>query len=57
MAVAEENASGGVIVAAQTCGACAIIPSVIKYVQETAFSCDNTIMRGLAAAGLIWNCN
>lgn len=53
MAVAEENASGGIIVTAPTCGACGIIPSVIKYVQETTLASDKIILRGLVTAGLI----
>ena len=53
MAVAEENASGGIIVAAPTCGAGGIIPSVIKYVQETTLRSDKMILHGLATAGLI----
>jgi L-serine dehydratase len=53
MAVAEENASGGIIVTAPTCGAAGIIPSVIKYVQETTRGSDKMILRGLATAGLI----
>ncbi len=53
MAVAEENASGGVIVTAPTCGAAGIIPSVMKYVQETTRESDKIILHGLATAGLI----
>ena len=53
MAVAEENASGGIIVAAPTCGAAGIIPSVIKYVQEIILRSDKMILHGLATAGLI----
>jgi L-serine dehydratase len=53
MAVAEENAAGGIIVTAPTCGACGIIPSVIKYIQETTLTSDKIILRGLATAGLI----
>ena len=53
LAVAEENAAGGVIVTAPTCGACGIVPAVIRYVKETAHSRDRAILQALATAGLI----
>jgi L-serine dehydratase len=53
LAVAEENAAGGVIVTAPTCGACGIVPAVIRYVKETAHSRNRAILQALATAGLI----
>lgn len=55
LAVSEENAAGGEIVTAPTCGSCGIIPSVLRYCQETLGLKDSDILRGLATAGLIGN--
>ena len=53
LAVSEENADGGVIVTAPTCGSCGVIPAVLRYLQTT-LDCDNTsIIKALAIAGLI----
>ncbi len=52
-AVAEENADNGTIVTAPTCGACGVLPAVLKYVQETKGFSDDEIIRSLAAAGII----
>jgi L-serine dehydratase len=55
LAVSEENAAGGVIVTAPTCGSCGILPAVLRYLQETVASQDVSILRALATAGLIGN--
>ena len=52
-AVAEQNADNGTIVTAPTCGACGVLPAVLKYAQETKDFSDEQILRGLAAAGII----
>ena len=52
-AVAEQNADNGTIVTAPTCGACGVVPSVLKYAQDTHGFTDEQIIRGLAAAGII----
>ena len=52
-AVAEQNASNGRIVTAPTCGACGVLPAVLKYAQVTKGFSDEQIIRGLAAAGII----
>lgn len=52
-AVAEQNADNGTIVTAPTCGACGVIPAVLKYAQDTRGFTDAQITRGLAAAGII----
>jgi L-serine dehydratase len=54
-AVAEQNAGNGTIVTAPTCGACGVLPAVLKYAQETKGYSDEQICRGLAAAGIIGN--
>ena len=54
-AVSEENAGGGTIVTAPTCGACGVLPSVLYYMQETKGFTDYEIVKALAAAGLIGN--
>ena len=52
-AVAEQNADNGTIVTAPTCGACGVLPAVLKYAQDTRGYSDEQIIRGLAAAGII----
>ena len=54
-AVSEQNASGGVIVTAPTCGACGVLPSVLKYYQEKKSFDDDKIVKALATAGVIGN--
>ena len=54
-AVAEQNAGNGTIVTAPTCGACGVLPAVLRYIQETRHLTDQQILRGLATAGLIGN--
>ena len=52
-AVAEQNASNGTVVTAPTCGACGVVPAVLKYAQETKGFSDEQICRALATAGII----
>jgi L-serine dehydratase len=55
-AVSEENASGGIIVTAPTCGACGVLPAVIYYMeQKHAFITHDRVINALAVAGLIGN--
>ncbi len=54
-AVAEQNADNGTIVTAPTCGACGVLPAVLKYFQDTRHVSDEVILRGLATAGIIGN--
>lgn len=54
-AVSEENASGGVVVTAPTCGASGVLPAVLKYQQEKRGFSDGEILRALATAGLFGN--
>ena len=52
-AVSEQNADNGTIVTAPTCGACAVLPSVLKYMQNKHGFSDKAILNALAVAGLI----
>ena len=54
-AVAEQNADNGTVVIAPTCGACGVLPAVLKYAQVTRGFSDEKILRGLATAGIIGN--
>ena len=54
-AVAEQNADNGTVVTAPTCGACGVLPAVLKYAQVTRGFTDEEICRGLATAGIIGN--
>ncbi len=54
-ATSEENASGGVIVTAPTCGACGILPAVLYYMKEEYHVTDEEIVKALAVAGIIGN--
>lgn len=54
-AVSEENAAGGLIVTAPTCGACGVLPAVLKYLQVKRNFTDTQILRGLAAASVVGN--
>ncbi|MBQ7300917.1 MAG: L-serine ammonia-lyase, iron-sulfur-dependent, subunit alpha [Clostridia bacterium] len=54
-AVGEQNADGGVIVTAPTCGACGVLPAVLKYAQEKNGFSEEDILRALKVGGLIGN--
>ena len=54
-AVGEQNAGGGTIVTAPTCGACGVVPSVLKYMQEKQNFSDKEILHALATGGIIGN--
>ena len=55
LAVSEENASGGIIVTAPTCGACGVLPAVLFHMQEAHGMSEQRILRALATAGLVGN--
>ena len=55
LAVSEENASGGVIVTAPTCGSCGVLPGVLYHLQKTREFSEMRILRALATAGLVGN--
>jgi len=55
LATSEENASGNVVVTAPTCGACGVVPAVLRYLKEL-YNLDQTdCLRALAVAGLLGN--
>lgn len=54
-AASEQNADCGTIVTAPTCGACAVLPAVMRYMSEQKSFGKEQILRGLAVAGLIGN--
>jgi L-serine dehydratase len=54
-AVSEQNAAGGVIVTAPTCGSCGVVPSVLKYMQDTRGFSDEDVVKALATGGIIGN--
>lgn len=51
----EENASGGIIVTAPTCGASGTLPAVLYYMKEKYNYSDEEIVKSLAVAGVIGN--
>lgn len=55
LAVSEENASGGRIVTAPTCGACGVVPAVLYHIQKSRKFPDRRILHALATAGLVGN--
>ncbi len=54
-AVSEQNAGGGIVVTAPTCGACGVLPAVLKYMQDRNGFSDKDIIKALATAGVIGN--
>jgi len=55
LAVSEENAGGGKVVTAPTCGASGVLPAVMYFMKHDQKMPDYRIIRGLATAGLIGN--
>ena len=55
LAVSEENASGGTIVTAPTCGSSGVIPGVLYHLSNGHAFSDTKILRALATAGIIGN--
>ncbi len=55
LAVCEENACGGTIVTAPTCGSCGVVPSVLYHMKTRYNFSDQRILRALATAGLVGN--
>lgn len=54
-ATAEENASGGRIVTAPTCGASGVLPAVLCFLHEKYALSEDEMISALAVAGLIGN--
>lgn len=55
LACAEENASGGQVVTAPTCGSCGVVPAVCRLLKEIYQFDDITLIHALATAGLFGN--
>lgn len=55
LAVSEENASGGVIVTAPTCGSCGVLPGVLYHIWKSRDLPEIRVLRALATGGLIGN--
>ena len=55
LAVSEENASGGIIVTAPTCGSSGVLPGVLYHLAKGHEFKDTRVLHALATAGLIGN--
>jgi L-serine dehydratase len=55
LAVMEENAAGGEVVTAPTCGSCGVVPAVLARLQGDLMAPDREIHAALATAGLVGN--
>lgn len=55
LATSEENASGGKIVTAPTCGSSGVLPAVLYHLKNGHDFSDARIIRALATAGLVGN--
>lgn len=54
-ATGEENASGGIVVTAPTCGSSGTLPSLLKFMSEQYGHTDVEVLQALATAALIGN--
>jgi len=55
LAVSEENASGGRIVTAPTCGSSGVVPAILYHIWKSREMPEKRILRALATAGLFGN--
>ena len=55
LSVSEENASGGTIVTAPTCGACGVLPAVLYHLSRHHQFSDTRILHALATASVFGN--
>jgi L-serine dehydratase len=55
LGVSEENASGGLIVTAPTCGSCGVLPAVLYHLYTSKGFTEQRVLRALATAGLFGN--
>ncbi len=55
LAVAEENASGGVIATAPTCGSSGVMPAVLYHLMLSRDFRESRILKAIATAGLFGN--
>lgn len=54
-AVSEENAAGGVIVTAPTCGGGGVLPATLYFLKDKLGASDFDVRRAIATAGLFGN--
>ncbi len=55
LGVSEENAAGGKIVTAPTCGSCGVLPAVLYHLHTSKGFSEQRILKALATAGLFGN--
>ncbi|MCF0189289.1 MAG: L-serine ammonia-lyase [Bacteroidaceae bacterium] len=55
LAVSEENASGGRIVTAPTCGSCGVMPGLLYHLYKSREISDKRMLHAIATAGLFGN--
>jgi L-serine dehydratase len=55
LAVSEQNASGGKVVTAPTCGAAGVLPAILYHMKNYHEFSDKNILQALATAGLFGN--
>ena len=55
LATSEENAGGGVIVTAPTCGSCGVLPAVLYHLHTSRKFPEARMLHALATAGLFGN--
>jgi L-serine dehydratase len=55
LAVSEENACGGKIVTAPTCGSSGVVPAVLFHLEESRGFSKSRMLRALATAALVGN--
>lgn len=55
LAASEENASGGTIVTAPTCGSCGVMPAVLYHLSRGHNFNDERILHAIATAGVFGN--
>lgn len=52
LAVAEENADGGQIVTAPTCGSCGVLPGILYFLYHDCHMADQDAVKAMAVGGL-----
>ena len=55
LAVSEENAGGGTIVTAPTCGSSGVLPAVLYHLEKSRKFPERRMLHALATAGLVGN--
>lgn len=53
IAVAEENAAGGAVVTAPTCGSSGVLPACLRVMQESLDLSENRVCEALLVAGVV----